>query len=92
MAKSRLSKCSRLELLSLLEAQMKENEALKQRVSQLEQELAQKNLVFEQSGSLAEAALKLSGIFEAADRAIQIFEDGVKKEWIHENPAPEQEA
>lgn len=77
MGKSELRKRSRLELLELLEAQMQENEKLRRRIEELEAQLNDRRLVMEESGSLAEAALKLSGIFEAADEAVRLYKESV---------------
>ena len=49
------------------------------------QELLEMLLLCEQSGSLAEAALKLSGIFEAADEAVRIYQASLKPE---QDPEP----
>ena len=65
-------KLTRPELLELLIEQTEENQRLTQKITRLEEALAQRLLVMERSGSIAEAALSLSGVFtqaqDAADR------------------------
>lgn len=77
---SSLRRKSRLEILTLLVSVMEENEALKIENEQLKQRLAARDLSMKESGTLAEACLQLSGIFEAADRAIALFESARKAE------------
>lgn len=72
-AKKELKKRSRLELLELLVQQMEENEILKEENERLKKEAEQRRIAIETSGTLAEACLKLSGIFEAADRAVSLY-------------------
>ena len=66
MTTKELRRLSRKQLLQLLIAQMEENRALRR-------QLQERNQAFEKTGSLAEAALRLGGVFEAADRAAQIY-------------------
>lgn len=77
MGKDGLKKRSRLELLELLEAQMQENERLRAQVEELKAQVNDRRIVMERSGSLAEAAMKLSGIFEAADEAVRLYKESV---------------
>lgn len=80
MAVKDLRKLSKTELLELLIEQGRENLALKARLEAAEAELAQRRIAIEESGSLAEAALKLSGVFEAAQRAIDLYRENVEQE------------
>ena len=68
-------KLKRVELLELLIEQTEENERLAAQNAQLEQKLAQRVIDLEQTGSIAEAAVKLSGVFtqaqDAADRYLE---------------------
>lgn len=67
--KNPLRKLSKLELLELLAGQEKEIEVLRRELAQKDAILAERRLVSEQAGSIAEAALRLNGVFEAAQRA-----------------------
>lgn len=85
MDSRKLRKSSRQELLEMLLDATEENEQLRKENSELRQQLESRRLLCEQSGSLAEAALKLSGIFEAADEAVKIYQDSLKPE---QDPEP----
>lgn len=69
MTERELRKLSRVDLLTMLLTLSKENEELRSQLEQTRQELESKQIVIEQSGSLAEAALRLNGIFEVAQAA-----------------------
>ena len=77
MNKGELRKRSRLELLELLQKEMQENERLTKRVTELEAQLNDRKIVMENSGTLAEAAMKLAGVFEAADEAIRLYQESI---------------
>lgn len=79
MTDKELRKLKRTDLLELLIEQSKEVEALKGRVAELEQELADRRIQIQESGSIAEAALKLNGVFEAAEAAAQEYLENVRR-------------
>lgn len=68
---------NRGELLQMLVLQAKENRSLKERLSELESRLEERELVVSRSGTLAEAALRLSGVFEAADIAVEQYRENI---------------
>lgn len=74
-----LKRASRQRLLELLLDVTRENDRLKEENRKLQEQLESRKLVCEQSGTLAEAALKLSGIFEAADEAVRIYQASLEK-------------
>lgn len=75
MTDREVRKLSRTDLLKLLIEQTEENERLTARLSKLEQELSRRTIVMENSGSIAEAAMKLSDIFtQAQDTADRYLE------------------
>ena len=80
MAGKDLRKLSKTELLELLIEQGRENLALRARLEQAEAELADRRLQISESGSIAEAALKLMGVFEAAQKAIDLYRENVEQE------------
>lgn len=80
MAEKDLRKLSKTELLELLVEQARENVSLRTRLEAAEAELAQRRLQLAECGSIAEAALKLNGVFEAAQRAIDLYRENVERE------------
>lgn len=78
MTDRQLRKASRTDLLNLLLEEKKENEALKTQLQQMQAQLEKRQMNIEQSGTLAEAALKLSGIFDAAETACQYYTENIR--------------
>lgn len=78
MTDRELRKLSRADLLQQLQEQQRENEVLYAQLQQTQKLLEKRQLAIDQSGSLAEAALKLSGIFEAAEAACQQYTDNIR--------------
>lgn len=73
-----LPRMNRKELLELLVAQSKENERLRARLEEAEQQLAQRRLMIAQAGSIAEAALQINQVFEAAQNAADQYIENIK--------------
>ena len=69
MTDKELQHLRRSELLEILLAQQKQIDSLKKELAEAKEQLAERKIVLEKSGSIAEAALKLNGIFEAAQQA-----------------------
>ena len=78
MTDRELRKLKRVELLEIMLEQSKEIERLQAELAQVKEELENKKIAIESSGTLAEAALKLSHVFEAADEAAKIYLDNIK--------------
>ena len=78
MTDRQLRKASRADLLRILLEQRKENEALRQQIAEMQVQLQQRQITIDQSGTLAEAALKLSGIFDAAETACQYYSENIR--------------
>ncbi|MGI6535284.1 MAG: hypothetical protein ACOX12_02530 [Eggerthellaceae bacterium] len=72
-----LSKLDRLQLLQLLDAAVRENTRLKEELAEANKQLEDRRIALADSESLADAALRLSGIFEDAQRAIDIYRSNV---------------
>lgn len=79
MTDKELRKLSRAELLELLIEQEEENEALQERLNRAEAALKSQKLEVEQSGTMAEAALRLNGVFEATDRAARQYLENIRR-------------
>lgn len=77
MTDKELKRLSRRELLEMLLAQMEENEKLKQRLQEAQAALADRRIYIDEAGTLAEAALKLNGVFEAADQAARQYLENI---------------
>ena len=78
MTDKELRKLRRGELLEMLLEQTKENETLKNRIADLEAQIATREIVIKESGSIAEAALKLNGVFEAAQQAAEQYLENIR--------------
>lgn len=74
-----LKRLSRGDLLEMLLDLSKENDRLRKRLEIVNKELEDKKLRIENSGSLAEAALQLNGIFEAAQAACDQYTQNVRQ-------------
>ena len=79
MTDKELRKLSRMELLELLLAESRENERLRARLKSAEEKLDSRVIDIENSGSLAEAALRLNHVFEAADKAARQYVENVRR-------------
>ena len=80
MTEKELHKLKRGELLEMMLAQSREIDALRARVSELEEKLADREIRIRESGSIAEAALKVNGIFEAAQAAADQYIENVRNQ------------
>ncbi len=69
MTDKELRKLNRTELLEMLLAQIKENEALRAEVADLTAKVEDRTLAMRDIGSIAEAALTVNGVFTAAQNA-----------------------
>ena len=79
MTDKELKRLSRSELLEMLIAQMKENEALQSRLEQAEAQLNDRKIAVEKAGTLAEASLSLNGVFQAAEAAAQQYLENIER-------------
>ena len=67
MKQKELRKLRRTELLELMLQMQEEIDQLRQENQELNQKLLDRRITLEQTGSIAEAALKLNKVFEAAE-------------------------
>jgi len=75
----RLKKISKKELLEILLAQAKKIEELETELKEVKEELNSRRIEIKKSGSIAEAALKLNGIFELAQKTADEYVENVKE-------------
>lgn len=73
-----LKRLRRSDLMEMLLELSKENEALRGQLQEAEQKLRERQINIEESGSLAEAALRLNRIFEDAQAACDQYEHNVR--------------
>lgn len=85
MTEKELRKLNRKQLLELLLKQTGRAEQLQQKLNEAEEKLHDKELTETEAGSMAEASLKLNGVFEAADAAATQYLENVKR--LSENSA-----
>lgn len=78
MTDRELKKLRRADLLEILVEQSREIEQLKAELEETRKELDNRTIIIEKAGSLAEAALQLNHIFEAADAAARQYLENVK--------------
>jgi chemotaxis regulatin CheY-phosphate phosphatase CheZ len=83
-----LKHLSRMELLEMLLDEEKKIARLEKELDQAQKDLARREIQIETSGSIAEAALKLNGIFEAAQAAADQYLENVRRQ----NPMPEDQS
>ena len=77
MTDKELRKLKRADLLSIMLEQSREIEQLRQKLNTAEASLWDRTIKIEQAGSIAEASLQLSGVFEAAQLACQQYTQNI---------------
>lgn len=79
MTDRELRKLSRRDLLELLVSQGRERDALQAELEKTKIELQDRQLHIEQAGSIAEAALQLNGVFDAAQAAAGQYLENIRQ-------------
>lgn len=79
MTDKELKKLSRAELLELLLESNRENERLRKQLEKAKGLLASRVIEIENAGSIAEAALALNGVFQAAQLAADQYLENVRR-------------
>lgn len=79
MTDKELKRLSRGELLEMLIAQASENEKLKQELEDAQAALQDRSIAIDNAGSIAEASLQLSGVFEAAQNAAEQYLANIRR-------------
>jgi len=73
MTDKELKRLGKSDLIEIIYQQKKQELELRQQLEDAEQKLADRRIRIAESGSLAEAALKINGIFEAAQEAADTY-------------------
>ena len=79
MTEKELRKLGRADLVQMLLELSQENAALRTRLEAAERKAASRELQIAQAGTMAEAALKLNGVFEAADAACKQYMENIQR-------------
>ena len=79
MTDNELRRLNRGELLEILIRLTNENEELKRNLNDAEQKLNDRKVMIGESGSIAEAALKLSDVFAAAESAAKLYLENAER-------------
>lgn len=74
-----LQKLKRIELLEILIEQGKTIERLEKELAEANKKLETKNMNLTEAGSIADAAMQITGIFEAAQSAAHIYLENVQQ-------------
>ena len=85
MKAKELKRLSRSDLLEMMLALSKENEELRSTVNGLKKDAENRAIAVENAGSLAEAALQLSGIFQAAQAACDTYTENIRYRSAHQD-------
>ena len=80
MTEKELKKLNRYQLLELLLVQTERADSLQQKADQLQAKLDERELRFARLGSIAEASVYVSGVFEAAQKAADLYLESAKKQ------------
>ena len=80
MTEREMRKLSRTDLLEMLLAQSRELDQVRAELAEAKQELKRREISVSNAGSLAEAALVLNGVFEAADKACEQYKENLRNQ------------
>ena len=79
MGKEKFRKLKRIELYEIMLAQSKEIDRLRDELSRANAKLADQEIKLTQAGSIAEASLSLTKVFEESQKAADLYLKNVKR-------------
>ena len=79
MTEKELLKLNKSEMLEIMLAQSREIDSLREQLAEAEARLEDRRITIEKAGSLAEASLKLTKVFEEAQKAADLYLEIVKR-------------
>ena len=79
MTDNDLKKLNRAELLELLVEQSKKIDQLQAQLDEANRKLADRQIEIDKAGSIAEASLRLSGVFQAAEEAAEQYLENIRR-------------
>lgn len=80
MTEKELRKLNRYQLLDLLVVQTTRADELQKKVDALEEKLRDRELQMSKLGSIAEASIQISGVFEASQKAADLYLNAARKQ------------
>ena len=80
MTEKELRKLNRYQLLELLMIQTQRAEELQAKLEELEAKISDREIRLSTIGSIAEASLQLGGVFEASQRAADLYLEAAQKQ------------
>lgn len=80
MTEKELRKLNRYQLLELLVMQGEQMEQMQKKIDELESRRMGREIRISTLGSVAEASMELSGVFEAAQQAADLYLENAKKQ------------
>ena len=80
MTEKELRKLNRYQLLELLMIQTQRAEELQTKLDELEAKVSDREIRLSTIGSIAEASLQLGGVFEASQRAADLYLEAAQKQ------------
>ncbi len=78
MTEKELRRLSRMDLLEMLLEQSRETERLRAELETVKKQLEDRRLMEQEAGSIAEAALRLNRVFEAAQQAADQYLENIR--------------
>ena len=79
MTEQEMKKLSRAELLKVILMQSQELELLREETARQRQQIEDRNIAIQESGSLAEASMRLNRMFEDADAAVAQYKENTQR-------------
>lgn len=79
MTDKELRRLSRAELLEMLLNQSREVESLRRQLREAQEKLESRQIVMDEAGNIAEAALAVNGVFEAAHQAAKDYLENIAR-------------
>ena len=79
MTEKELLKLKRSEMLEIMLAQSREIDKLRQELEEAKAQVEDRKIIIRESGSIAEASLRLTNIFNEAQKAVDLYVANMKR-------------
>ena len=79
MTEKELLKLKRSEMLEIMLAQSREIDRLREELEEAKAKVEDREIRLRESGSIAEASLRLTNIFEEAQKAVELYVENMKR-------------